>query len=275
MNGRLLSRDKAKLSVFDNSLLYAEGLFETLLAVDDHLVFESYHLKRLQAGAQAIGLKLPVSMKTISTWTRRTAARHPDRIKKVRLTVSSGESARWTGKQGKPQVIVAAASHVIPERPFRLLISPLRVDQDSSLRRIKTISYVLQAAALKQAVERGFDDALLLNEKNQIAEVTSANLFWVKRGRIFTPPLSAGCLEGVTRAVLLKQASRLGLMAEERDITLDRIASADEVFVSSSLKLVLAVAEISDGHRQLRFKPGPVTAALRRQFFVLAGAKER
>lgn len=271
INGKPVARDKARLSVFDNSLLYAEGLFETLLAVGDRLIFEPFHLKRLRSGASAIGLKLPVSLATIGDWTRTVAAAHPARVKKVRLTVTSGESARWRGRQGNPQVIVIAVPHAIPERPFRLFVSPLRVDQLSTLRRIKTISYVLQAAALKQAVERGFDDALLLNERERIAEVTSANIFWVKRGRIYTPPLSAGCLEGVTRAVVLKEASRLGFDVAEKDAGLRRIAAADEIFLSSSLKLVLAVSEISDGRLQLRFRPGPITRVLREHFLSQAG----
>jgi len=270
INGKLVSRDKARLSVFDNSLLYAEGLFETLLGVEDRLVFEPFHLKRLQSGATAIGLKLPVSLKTIGLWTQDTAAKHPARVKKVRLTVTSGESARWTGRQGKAQVIVIVVPHTMPKRPFRLYVSPLRVDQESTLRRIKTISYVLQAAALKQAVEHGFDDALLLNEKDRLAEVTSANIFWVKGGQIYTPPLSAGCLEGVTRTVVLKQAARLGLRVLEQDANLNRIAGADEVFLSSSLKLVLAVSEIFDSRHRFRFRPGPVTAALREHFVSLA-----
>ena len=275
INGQKVSRTNAKLSVFDNSLLYAEGLFETLLAVDDQLIFESLHMKRLQAGAKAIGLKLPVSARTITRWTQQTGAAHPSKIKKVRLTVTSGESSRWAGQQGKPQIIVIAAPHVIPVRPFRLMVSPLRVDHDSSLRRIKKISYILQAAAIKQATENGFDDALLLNEKEQIAEVTSANIFWIKQGRIYTPPLSAGCLEGVTRDTVLKQASGLGYRAEERNANLNALSKADEVFISSSLKLVLAVSEISDGRKRLRFAPGPITAALRRHFMQLAGIQCR
>jgi len=271
INGKLVTRDKARLSVFDNSILYAEGLFETLLAVENRLVFKPLHLKRLRSGAKAIGMKLPVSLRTIGEWTQDTAAKHPARVKKVRLTVTSGESARWVGRQGKPQVVVITVSHTVPERPFRLFVSPLRVDQDSTLRRIKTISYVLQAAALKQAVERGFDDALLLNEKEQVAETTSANIFWVTRGRIFTPPLSAGCLEGVTRSLVMRQAARLGFHLAERDVDLDRIAAADEIFLSSSLKLVLAVSEISHGRHRYRFRPGPITAALREHFISLAG----
>jgi branched-subunit amino acid aminotransferase/4-amino-4-deoxychorismate lyase len=273
INGRKVSRDRARLSVFDNSLLYAEGLFETLLAVEDRLIFESLHMKRLQAGARAIGLKLPVSPHTIARWAQYTATCHPSKIKKVRLTVTSGDSARWTGHQGKPQIIVIAAPHAIPKRPFRLLVSPLRVDQESSLRRIKTISYVLQATALKQAIEHGYDDALLLNEKNQIAEVTSANIFWVNRGTVYTPPLSAGCLEGVTRDTILKQAAGLGYPVKESKADLATLASADELFISSSLKLVLAVSEISNGRKRLQFKSGPITAALRRHFLGLAGLR--
>lgn len=271
INGKQVNRKNAQLSVFDNSLLYAEGLFETLLAVDDRLLFEPLHLERLQAGADAIGLKLPCSLDRIGRWLQVAAAKHSAHIKKIRLTVTSGESARWSGRQGKPQVIVIAAPHTPPIDPYRLFISPLRVDQDSSFRRIKTISYVIHAVALKQATAFGYDDALMLNEKGRVAEVSSANLFWVRQNRVFTPPLSAGCLKGVTRAVVLKEAAKLGIPAAERDITLEKLATADEVFLSSSLKLVLGVSEISDRRHRLKFSPGPVTATLRKHFLSLVG----
>ena len=271
INGRIVTRQKATISVFDNALLYAEGLFETFLAVEDGIVFRDDHLRRLYQGARVIGLRIPVNRSTLSRWMAEAVRAHPERIKKVRLTVTGGESARWVGTQGEPQVIVAVAPHSLPEKPFSLLVSEFRVDQKSVFRRIKTISYGIHAAALQKARYRHCDDALLLNENNHIAEVTSANIFWVRRGRIYTPSMASGCLDGVTRRIVFREAKELGLSVVEKDETLSRMLTADEVFVASSLKPVIGVSRILDGDRVHRIAEGPITRRLLTHFRNLVG----
>ncbi|MCP4685572.1 MAG: hypothetical protein GY867_08995 [bacterium] len=263
INGKRLPESKAKVSVFDNALLYAEGLFETFLAIEDRVVFVEEHLDRLFRGASIIDLKIPVTRRTLERWMKTTIKAHPGRIKKLRLTITSGEAARWVGVQGKPQVILSASPHEMPAEPFRLHVSDWKVDQDSVFRRIKTISYAIHAAALKQARQAGCDDALLINENNEIAEVTSANIFWVKKGKIYTPPLSAGCLEGITRERVLWEARRLRLPVVEKTERLSTMLRSEEIFISSSLKLVIGVSEISDSKKRYRFGPGEVTARLK------------
>ncbi|MCP4685201.1 MAG: hypothetical protein GY867_07090, partial [bacterium] len=149
INGKRVPESKARISVFDNALLYAEGLFETFLAIDDHVVFMEEHLDRLYKGASVIDLQIPVTRRTLSRWMKATIKAHPNRVKKLRLTMTSGEAARWVGVQGKPQVILSASPHKLPSEPFRLKVSDWKVDQDSIFRRIKTISYAIHAAALK------------------------------------------------------------------------------------------------------------------------------
>ncbi|MFH1686987.1 MAG: aminotransferase class IV [bacterium] len=266
INGRLVDKVQARISVFDNALLYAEGLFETFLAVDDEPVFAREHLARLYRGARVIGLEIPEPRDTIMRWCRKTLRAHPDRIKKLRLTLTAGESGRWLGRQGRPQIILSAAPHRVPTEPFRLLVSDFRVDHHSEFRQIKTLSYAIHAAALKQAHKMDYDDALLLNQRGNVAEVTSANVFWVENGRIYTPPLEAGCLEGVTRKIVLRQAAQLGLTITGKRCSLARLLQAPEVLISSSLKLVLPVGEIRVGRRRYRFKPGPAAALLSAHF---------
>lgn len=265
INGKRVREADARISVFDNALLYAEGLFETFLAVDDRVVFMDGHLNRLFRGASVIDLKIPVVRSTLARWMKATVRAHPDRIKKLRLTITSGEAARWVGVQGKPQVILSASPHQLPQKPFRLQVSDWKVDQESVFRRIKTISYAIHAAALKQAKRAGYDDALLINEKNQIAEVTSANIFWVRNGRLYTPPLTAGCLEGVTRDWVFRTAKRARLQVIEKNEKLASMLKADEIFISSSLKLVIGVSEIAIKKKKYRFPPGEVTAMLKRR----------
>jgi len=250
INGKRVSEAQARVSVFDNALLYAEGLFETFLAIDDHVVFAQEHLDRLYKGASVIDLQIPVTGRTLERWMRSTIRAHPSRVKKLRMTITSGE---------------AASPHELPTEPFRLKVSDWKVDQDSIFRRIKTISYAIHAAALKQARQAGYDDALLINENNEIAEITSANIFWVKKGKIYTPPLSAGCLEGITRERVLMEARRLRLPVIEKTERLAALLRSEEIFISSSLKLVIGVSEIADSRKRYRFKPGEVTSRLKQR----------
>jgi branched-chain amino acid aminotransferase len=271
INGRFIKRGREKISVFDNSLLYAEGLFETSLAVDNRIVFLKEHLERLAGGAKVIGIRVPVSKETLSAWMLKTVGAHPERITKLRLTVTGGLSERWAGVSGPPQVVLIAASHRLPEVPFRLYVSDFRVDEASVFRRIKTISYAINAAALGRARQNKCDDALLFNESGNVAEATSANIFWVRKGRVFTPPLSAGCLDGVTRRILLRRAGQFGIDVAESNASLDDLTTADEIFISSSLKLVIPVSTIKTKGRTWRVKIGPVGQVLTQRFRRLVG----
>jgi len=140
------------------------------------------------------------------------------------------------------------------------------VDQDSIFRRIKTISYAIHAAALKQAHEKKYDDALLINVKRHVAEVTSANIFWVEKRQIYTPPITAGCLEGVTRKAVFTESKKLGYKISEKNVTLAKMLKADEIFISSSLKLVIGVGKIMEGRKIHRFPIGPVTLSIADHF---------
>ncbi|MCB2229418.1 aminotransferase class IV [bacterium] len=262
INGRRVPRSKAKISVFDNAFLYADGVFETFLAIDDRVIFLEQHLDRLYRGAEVVHLQLPVERATLARWMVNTVKAHPARIKKLRLTITSGESTKWTGKQGKPQVVLSAATHSMPRKPFRLLVSEFLIDHRSIFRQIKTLSYVVNASALKRATAQGCDDALLLNTDHKVAEITTANIFWIKNGRIYTPSAKSGCLGGVTRQVIIDQARELGYRVDEVEAPLRSVVAAEEVFLTSSLKLALPISLIRQGETEYRFETGPITRLL-------------
>ncbi len=266
IDGRIVGASSARISVLDNTFLYAEGLFETLLAVDGRLIFARRHMERLARGAQVTGLKLPVSIPQIKKWLISAATKHPARFKKVRLTVTAGESARWLDRPGRPRVVISVSEHRFLERPYRLQVSDFRVDQDSIFRQIKTVSYAIQAAAFRQALADGFDDALLINESGKVAEVTSANIFWIRKNRLYTSPLSAGCLNGTTRKTVMDVARQIGIQVVEQSATLKTVCDADEIFICSSLKLVSPVSEIAHGRKKWRVQTGPLTEKLARLF---------
>jgi len=271
INGRLVDPKDATISVFDNSVMYAEGLFEMFLGVGNEVIFAEEHLRRLYRGAKLIDLKMPITKETLRRWMQKTLAAHPAKIKKLRLTVTCGLSKKWFGTQGKPQIILNAGPHEMPVKPFRLLLAPFRLDERSVFRRIKTLSYTIHAVALKQAQARRYDDALLLNNRDQVAEVTSANIFWLDRGRIYTPPLSSGCLDGVTRRIVFREVRKLGYRIDEKNISLPKLLQTDEIFISSSTKLVIPVSRIRDERRTYNLAVGPVSRELTAHFRRLVG----
>jgi len=271
INGKFAPRGEDKISVFDNSLLYAEGIFETLLTVDDNIIFLNEHLKRMRRSLKLVGIDPGVSDDRLVIWMKRTITLHPARVKQLRLTITGGESARYVGKPGKPQIVLSAAPYTHPTEPFKLWVSDYRIDQESEFRRIKTISYVIHAAALTQARKKKCDDALLLNERHLVAEVTSANIYWIDRGRIYTPPLSAGCLDGVTRRIVFREARKLGLPLFEKNISLPKLLQADEILISSSLKLVVPVGAVKSMSGTRRIPLGPIGEQLKTHFLKLVG----
>ncbi len=265
INGKHLAKDQAVLSVFDNSLFYADGLFETLLAVKDRPVFLLDHLERLRKGAELIHLKIPFSLSTIERWIYDAVKKNKSRIKKVRITVTSGNSAFWAGKETKPVVIIIVTEFNPPTDPFRLSISPFRIDGKSPFRKVKTLSFIIEMTSRRGAYMDGFDDAVLLNRSGNIAEATSANIFWIKNGKLFTPPLSAGCLDGMSRKHILALAQKHGIPAFEKNINLNNFLKADEIFVTSSLKLILPVTHIQSV-KMHKFAVGKLTLRLQALF---------
>jgi branched-chain amino acid aminotransferase len=134
----------------------------------------------------------------------------------------------------------------------------------------KMLSWVPHAAVLEKAHREGFDDALLMNEKGQLAECTSANIFLVRAGKIFTPPLSSGCLPGITREVLLEIALPAGIELCEQELRAEDLAAAEEVFISSTTREVAPIAEIRPAWKYPA--PGPVTRRAEEIFKQYVGA---
>ncbi len=270
INGRAVAKNDAKISIFDNSLFYADGLFETLLALDENVIFLDDHLDRLEKGAELINLSLPVDRKTLTRWIKRTNQRNPARIKKVRLTVTAGDSGFWAGRPSKSRIAIIATEYHPPTKPFRLMIAPFRVDQDSPFRNVKTLSFIIEMTARKHAYRGKFDDAILINRAGYVAESTSANLFWIKKGVLCTSPLKSGCLEGMTRKHILELAQTGGIPTREKNIRLKDLLKSDEIFVSSSLKLIIPVTAITD-RKTHRFPLGPVVKNLQQLLYQRIG----
>ena len=266
INGCIVTGKEARISVYDNSLLYAEGLFETFLAIDGRLAFPKDHFIRLRNGAGLLGLRLTASENKLEMWLKNTARAHPARLTRLRLTITSGESAVWTGKRGRSQVICSAVEHRFDNRPLKLYAPESKIDASLSFNRIKTISYGAKVAALREAQNKNCDDALLINNSGNISELTSANIFWTKKNRIYTPSLKAGCLEGVTRKLILREAKKNRWQIIEKDCSLKELKSAYEVFSSSSVRLVRPIGEIRAKNFKAKFEVGPMSEMIFSRF---------
>lgn len=263
INGRPVPREKAKVSVFDNSLFYADGLFETFLAIGDRVIFLEDHLDRLEEGAKLIGLDLPCSRRDIERWIVNTVKKNKAHIKKVRATITAGDSAFWAGEKSKSRIIVIVTDYELLKKPFRLTVAPFRVDQDNPFRKIKTLSFIIEMTSRKRVYASRYDDGILLNRKGNVAETTSANIFWIKNGVLYTPPVSAGCLEGMVRKHILKLAAKNDIPVKVKDTNLANLLKADEIFVTSSIKLIVPVSSITT-ERLYRYKLGPITRRLKK-----------
>lgn len=264
IDGKVLPASKALVSIFDNALFYADGLFETFLAVNDRAIFLEDHLERFENGARLININIPVSRKKLSQWINDSIALNPAPVKKVRVTLTAGDSRFWSGRKQKPRLLIIVAEHRLPNKPFRLNVSPYVVDERSPFRRVKTLSFVLEMSSRKLAYIDGFDDAILLNHKGNVAETSSANIFWVENNELFTPPLSAGCLEGMTRRHILTLASDEGIRVREKNINLKNLLKSEEIFICSSIKLVLPVTHIFHDKIGYDFSAGELTARIQR-----------
>lgn len=251
LNGTLLDAADAAVPVHDHGLTVGDGVFETMRTERGVPFAVTRHLRRLRRSLQGLGLVLEWSDDDLRT-ALRTVADDIDGPARVRLTVTGGAGPFGSGRDvGVPTVfIVASAVDPRPETGSAVVV-PWRRNEHSAVAGLKTTSYAENVVALARAKELGADEALFANTAGQLCEGTGSNVFVVVEGRILTPPLSSGCLAGVTRELLLEVADVV-----EQDLELDVLDEADEVFLTSSTR------DVQGQHRvgERRFDaPGPLT----------------
>jgi branched-chain amino acid aminotransferase len=172
----------------------------------------------------------------------------------------------WQSGEALPEVDLIFCTAGLPSyrEPVRLSLCEHSRHAASPLAGTKVTSWIFNVWTLQGAQQRGFDEALLLNERGEIAECTAANIFCARGGRVLTPPLSSGCLEGVTRGILLDIAPATGISVEEKILRPADLYAADEVFITSTNRSLLGVSEV-EGHK-FAGAPGPITQRLEQAF---------
>ncbi len=260
---RLVSPDAARVDPADRGFTLGDGLFETVRAYEGRPFRLDAHLARLGHGAVTLGIALPRAPQRIAEAVAETIAANglDSGDAAVRITLSRGTGARGLlpPPDARPTLMVTATAYrPAPSRPLAAVISGIRRNEHSPLARLKTLSYLDNVLAQRDAAARGADEAILLNSAGRLACAARANLFVVRGRALLTPPESEGVLAGIARAEVLDIARELGIAVHETPLERDALATADEAFLSNSLIEVVGLGSI-DGKAIGDGGAGPLT----------------
>lgn len=253
MNGELLPDDEARVSIFDHGLVVGDGVFETIKVAGGEAFAMTRHLDRLRRSALGLGLPEPDTEQIRAGALAVIAASGNPPLARLRVTVTGGKSPLGSERGNSPvTAIVAMAEQPLPAPAVDVITVPWPRNERGAMSGLKTTSYGENVRALAYATERGGSEAIFANTVGQLCEGTGTNVFVVIGGRLLTPPLSSGCLAGVTRALVIEWAG-----AEEAELPVSALAAAEEAFLSGTTRDVQPIRTV-DGI-SLPSAPGPVT----------------
>jgi branched-chain amino acid aminotransferase/4-amino-4-deoxychorismate lyase len=245
-----------QIPIDDRGLLLGDGLFETVLAERGELVAFEAHAARMVRGCAVLGLPAPAPKEAEATaMAALLAAGLANERAAVRLTWTAGSGGRGLDRPQplQPRLLAAAAPAPQASEPLRLLTAQVRRNEHSPASRLKTLAYLDNVLARREAREAGADEALMLNTRGEAACAAAANLFWIKEDRLYTPALVCGVLDGVMRAAVLGTAAALGVETAEVRAGPKALAEAEAFFLTNSLMGVRRVGALdarpTPGHR--------------------------
>lgn len=253
VNGELSDETDARLSVFDHGVTVGDGIFESCKVVDGRPFALGRHLARLSRSAEGMGLPTPDADAVRRAVDETLAANDTSGQLRLRLTYTAGPSPLGSDRGGSQPTLVVALARLSEWPPTTAVATvPWPRNERGALAGLKTTSYAENVVALASAKARGAGEALFANLEGDLCEGTGSNVFVALHGRLLTPPLTSGCLAGVTRSLLLEWTD-----AEEADIPMSSLPQVDEVFITSATRGVQPVHAV-DGHA-LPAAPGPLT----------------
>jgi len=265
-NGRIIPLSEARLSPGQMGLLMGWGVFTTLRVYEGKPFAFDRHWARMAHDAERLGMSLGYEQEPVRQFVSNLAEANGRPEGMARVSFVKNRGGLWTEAGDSPETdLIIFTRQLVPwPAVHRLKLQQHALYSATRLAGAKMLSWVQNAGLLEKAHAEGFDDVLLLNENGQLAECTSANIFLVHENRVLTPPLASGCLPGVTRDVLREVVPQAGFELSEQNLTPDDLASASEVFISSTTREVAAVGSID---AQWRFNaPGKITTTLGRCF---------
>jgi branched-chain amino acid aminotransferase len=253
LNGGLLDESQARISVFDHGLTVGDGVFETVKVAGGVPFALTRHLRRLARSAEGLGLPVP-DLDAISTgaYDLLEASGNPDRAR-MRITVTGGAGPLGSQRGHEPPTVMIALGELNDwGDTCDVVIAPWLRNEQDALTGIKSTSYAGNVRALAYAADHGASEAIFANTQGNLCEGTGTNVFLVIDGDLVTPPLSSGCLAGVTRGLVAEWSG-----ATERDVPVTALATAPEAFLTSTTRDVQPIRAVNG--QVLAEAPGPMT----------------
>jgi branched-chain amino acid aminotransferase len=277
LNDRFVKEEEAVISVFDHGFLYGDGVYETIRSYGSRIFMRDQHLARLRRSADAIGLTIPISEQRWPALLHESMVRNtignPQQDAYLRITVSRGAGGIGLDPALCPTptvVIMAKPLHPPSPEQYRtgvnLIVARTRRNLPSALSpQIKATNFLNNILAKREAISAGAFDSILLNWESHLTECTVSNLFFVQAGRLCTPALACGLLDGITRDMVLNLAREAQIPIDEGYFGVEAIHNADECFLTNTSMEVMPVTMV-DGNPVGNGTPGLLTQQLRRLF---------
>lgn len=272
VNGKFVEEGRATISPFNRGFLYGDGLFETVRSYGGRLFALEEHFLRMEESAGFLRISLPFDLKQLGELLlllleKNNLEKDDGRI---RINLARGGAKRGLfAEKDVPSEAVITVEAVPPgieriqKEGIRLvIIRDIRIDSRSSLSSHKTFNYIPGVLGLMHVEAAGGDEGIFLNYEGNVIEGVTSNVFMVKEGRIFTPPLSSGLLPGITRKKVIDVAQGAGFDLWESNITEEELFHADEIFITSSVREVVPVITLD----AKSFQVGTVTRAIQNSY---------
>ena len=273
INGTLYPKEEAKVSVFDHGLLYGDGVFEGIRCYNGNIFKLEEHIDRLYDSAEAISLQIQLGRDQLKDAIVSTLKANNLKDSYIRLVVTRG-----VGKLGldpfnceTPQlVIITDTIQLYPKELYEkgldaIIVQTIRNHSKALNPTIKSMNYLNNILAKIECLRAGAAEGIMLNTDGYVAECTGDNIFIVKDNEIFTPPVSAGILIGITRNVVIELAKEASITVKEEQLTEDDLYNADECFLTGTAAEIIPVANI-DGRKIATGKPGKITLSLLKKY---------
>lgn len=274
LNGELVDKEKAVISVFDHGFLYGDGVFEGIRSYNGCVFRLKEHLVRLYESAHSIMLDIGMDMEQMQEAVVKTLRANKIKDGYIRLVVSRGVGDLGLDpnkcSNGPTVIIIAATITLYPEEYYKNGLKIITVPTTRNLPgalnpQIKSLNYLNNVLAKIEAVNNGFHEAIMLNAQGYVAECTGDNVFIVKNNVLITPPVWAGALKGITRDAVMDVAVKAGLTVKEEVLSRHELFVADECFLTGTAAELIPVVDI-DGRKIGNGRPGTVTMKLLREF---------
>ncbi len=225
-------------------LMYGEGVFETFRYNNKLPKYIQQHYKRLINGAKVLGIP-PIPFEDYINYINNTVIRHKNKDLYIKTVLISGGDTYFASRPESSHLLVVAKDYTpLPKKEIILTVAPFKRHSSNPLVKIKSTNYEVNILAKRYAQEKGCDDAIFLNENDEITETTTANIFWVKGKYLYTPSIDCGLLDGITRRIILHEAKKEGFTVVEGRFFIKDLKNAHYIFVTNALHGIIKVKDI-------------------------------